>query len=158
CPTCGRNNFRTLKGLLTHMGQTKGCLWYHKGKLRDLGNLGTFECTVIPDTLVAEGEDMPVDEGGVDECDPEDVNEAWNQELFDLIPVQPPADHAPSRSDSAQAEEPTQGSSRRVLNVDEDRRVVVEHPTASAIVREGKTFVESWCRHILGDLHQFDGD
>ncbi|KAG2348106.1 hypothetical protein BDR05DRAFT_876002 [Suillus weaverae] len=103
---------------------------------------------------------MNVDEGdrGVDEWDPEHAQEAWNQELFDLIPMQPPTDCAPARSDSPKVEEPIQGSSRRVLNVDEDRRVVVEHPTAGAIMREGETFVESWHRHILGDRLQFDGN
>ncbi|KAG2747731.1 hypothetical protein P692DRAFT_20737370 [Suillus brevipes Sb2] len=160
CPACGRHDFKTSKGLLSHMGQAKGCQWYCKGKLRDLGNPGTFEHAVIPDALVEDGEDMNVDEGdrGVDEWDPQDAQEAWNQELFDLIPTQPPTDRAPARSESPEVEEPIQGSSRRVLNVDEDQRVVVEHPTAGAIMREGETFVESWCRHILGDRLQFDGD
>ncbi|KAG1836102.1 hypothetical protein C8R48DRAFT_553268, partial [Suillus tomentosus] len=92
CPACGRHDFKSSKGLLSHMGQAKGCRWYRKGKLRDLGNPGTFERAVIPDTLVEEGEDMNVDEGdrGVDEWDPEDAQEAWNEELFDLIPMQPP--------------------------------------------------------------------
>ena len=39
------------------MGQAKGCLWYQKGKLRDLGNPGTFEPAAIPDP-VWEGQDI----------------------------------------------------------------------------------------------------
>ncbi|KAG1812791.1 uncharacterized protein BJ212DRAFT_1482859 [Suillus subaureus] len=122
CPTCGRCDFKTSKGLLSHMGQATGCQWYHKGKLRDLGNPGMFEHTVIPDALVEEGEDMNMDEGdrGINEWDPEDAQEAWNQELFDLIAMQPPTDCAPARLESPEVEEPIQGSSRRVLNVDED--------------------------------------
>lgn len=34
----------------------------------------------------------------------------------------------------------------------------MEHPITSANVRDGKIFVESWYRYILGDLHQFDRD
>ncbi|KAG1776161.1 hypothetical protein EV702DRAFT_1046327 [Suillus placidus] len=48
---------------------------------------------------------MHVNEGdkSIDGWDPEDANEAWNQELFDLIPMQPPVDYV---SDSPRAEKP----------------------------------------------------
>ncbi|KAG1742090.1 hypothetical protein EDD22DRAFT_851632 [Suillus occidentalis] len=143
--------FKTSKSLLSHMGQAKRCQWYCKGKFRDLGNL---------DALVEDQEDMNMDEGdgGVDEWNPQDAQKVWNEELFDLIPMQPPTDCAPTRSESPEVEKPIQGSSRRVLNVDEDHRMVVEHPTASTIMREGETFIESWCRHILGDQLQFNGN
>jgi len=43
CLACGRSDFKSAKGVLSHMSQAKGCRWYHKGKLWDLGILDAPE-------------------------------------------------------------------------------------------------------------------
>jgi hypothetical protein len=88
------------------MGQAKGCLWYRKGKLRDLGNPGTFEPAAIPDAIVWEGQDIEFGVEERDEWEPEEVSDALHQEFFDLIPVQPPSDPAPTRVDDQHQEKP----------------------------------------------------
>jgi hypothetical protein len=152
------------------MGQAKGCLWYRKGKLRDLGNPGTFEPAVIPNTMVWEEQDVEVGqpEEERDECEPDEVSDTWHQGLFDLIPVQPLPNPVPSRDDHEVGSEALiAGPSNRVQDVEEGRWVVVEHRTAGAIVREGEMEIQCWWRYILrlgqptldgdGDVEMLDG-
>jgi hypothetical protein len=140
------------------MGQAKGCLWYRKGKLRDLGNPGTFEPAAIPDP-VWEGQDIDFGMQERDDWEPEEVSDALDQEFFDLIPVQPPPDPAPTRVDDQEGQQPIAGPSNRIFSADEGRRIVVEHRTAAAIVKDGETELQHWRRYILGErMLDRDGD
>jgi hypothetical protein len=72
--------------------------------------------------------------------------------------VQPLPNPAPSRDDhEVGSEAPIAGPSNRVQDVEEGRRVVVEHRTAGAIVKEGETEIQRWRRYILGQP-TLDGD
>jgi hypothetical protein len=139
------------------MGQAKGCLWYRKGKLRDLGNPGTFEPAAIPDAIVWEGQDIEFGVEERDEWEPEEVSDALHQEFFDLIPVQPPSDPAPTRVDDQDGHQPIAGPSNRILNADEGRRIVVEHHTAAAVMKNGETELQRWHHYIQGG-RMLDGD
>ena len=150
CPACGKSNFRTAKGLLTHIGQAKDCLWYRKGKLQDLGNPGTFEPVAIPDP-VWEGQDIDFGMQERDNWEPEEVSDALDQEFFDLIPVQPPPDPAPTRVDGQEGQQPIAGPSDRIFSADEGWQIVVEHRTAAVIVKDGETELQHWRRYILGE-------
>ena len=148
CPACGRSDFKSAKGVLSHMSQAKGCRWYRKGKLRDLGILDAPESEPV-----VGGEEDAAEENEYqgDLWDPQDVMDELHHELFDLIPVQPPPDPAPSPEDPACHQGPQPGPSRRMLDLSDDRRVVIEHPTAGRVVRMAETLHLKWRRYFLGE-------
>jgi len=151
CPACGRN-FKTPQGVLGHLGQSKGCSWYKKGKLRDLGEEGTFEHARTPDVIVGEEQEADVDQNSEagSEWDPEEAMQQLDEELYDLIDLQAPSDPAPSRSEDA-PQAVAAGPSRHRLDDEEDNLVEVEHPTAGQVIRMSESLHTRWRRYFLGD-------
>ena len=150
CPACGRN-FKTPQGVLSHLGQSKGCSWYKKGKLRDLGEEGTFEHVCTPDILVGEEQETGVDQNSEagSEWDPEEAMQRLDEELYDLIDFQAPSDPAPSPSEDAS--QAVAGPSRRMLDDEENNIVEIEHPTAGQVIRMSQSLHTRWRQYFLGD-------
>ena len=120
------------------MSQAKGCKWYRKGKLRDLGIHDSIYEDVELEPFVGEEQNADEENGhNGDQWDPQEVMEELHDELFDLISIHPPSDPVPSpNTEDLSGQEPQSlaGPSRRMLDHDNDQRVVIEHPTAGRVV------------------------
>ncbi|KAG2113381.1 hypothetical protein DEU56DRAFT_699037, partial [Suillus clintonianus] len=92
CPACGRSDFKSTRGVLSHMSQAKGCQWYRKGKLRDLGIHDDANDDTELEPFVGEEENADEENGcNGDQWDPQEFMEEFHDEQFDLIPICPPS-------------------------------------------------------------------
>jgi len=107
------------------MSQAKGCKWYRKGKLRDLGIHDSIYEDVELEPFVGEEQNADEENGhNGDQWDPQEVMEELHDELFDLIPIHPPSDPVPSpNAEDLSGQEPQSlaGPSRRMLDHDNDQ-------------------------------------
>lgn len=115
CPACSRP-FKTAKGMGAHLNSAESCLWYGKGKRKELGaksgaeqaileaeeaQRNILEVDIAPETLATPvHDDQPLRRGAanmrnrlasedvmdVDE-DPEIVEQVFHDEMFTFIPA-----------------------------------------------------------------------
>ncbi|KAG1717811.1 hypothetical protein EDB19DRAFT_1652202 [Suillus lakei] len=78
CPACGRSDFKTPKGILSHMSQAKGCQWYHKGKLQDLRIHEDANEDMELEPFVGEEQNADEENGG-DQWDPQEFMEGFSR-------------------------------------------------------------------------------
>lgn len=149
CPACSKF-FTTTQGRDSHLLQAKSCQWYHRGKLREI----PFRDDLYPYIAASnmEIDTQPLDEGPVNWqddlhyawedpnwLDPSDDKEGGNVDLaaneevdhneFILLPQ--PGSGPQTQENRSQS---TRTTKQRVLDDEDDTRVIVEHPTAGAVL------------------------
>jgi hypothetical protein len=149
CGLCGRP-FASSKAQRCHQTKAKSCAWWKSGKLRDVIAVAESE-----GESEIENEDEDVD-SVMDQWDhehPAEYNDLFHfvqhEEEEELVEIGE-AGPGPSTQNHRSA------NRHRVLDDDDDTRVIDEHPTAGRSIRMGSTVYEQWHTHFDGK--DSDGD
>ncbi|KAH9913750.1 uncharacterized protein B0H18DRAFT_887798, partial [Fomitopsis serialis] len=158
CPACDRE-FDTSQGLMAHLSTAKSCLWYRKGKNKDLwSNLPNVEERMVEEQALSSAEDMEVDPQ-------ENIWDALeNRDLFRF--VLPDAGTQPATQDENQASSSTHPAvlpdprvvQAPALDDDEDDRVEEEDSLAGKVIRMDATIVQTWKAFFTDDLEDDTSD
>ena len=141
--SCGRY-FLNLRAMNSHLSSAKSCSWYMKGKFRQLDIDNTLPEPLDQNVTTVDNEDdwetyNPMDDNDLD-FDIEDLYDPFDDLHFlPNVPIPLPEQQggpgpqtASNRIQRAASQTPNR---HRVLDDDDDTRVIDEHPTAGAKLR-----------------------
>ncbi|KAH9929290.1 uncharacterized protein B0H18DRAFT_1117630 [Fomitopsis serialis] len=144
---------------MAHLSTAKSCLWYRKGKNKDLwSNLPNVEEQMVEEQALSSAEDMEVDPQ-------ENIWDALeNRDLFRF--VLPDAGTQPATQDENQASSSTHPAvppdprvvQAPALDDDEDDRVEEEDSLAGKVIRMDATIVQTWKAFFADDLEDDTSD
>ncbi|KAH9841974.1 uncharacterized protein C8Q71DRAFT_700197 [Rhodofomes roseus] len=160
CPACDRE-FKTPGGLSSHLSTAKSCLWYRKGKNRDLW-------ASVPDVVedIARENAVPSGARAMDvedrDSDSEDLLNDFqdvleNRDLFSFVLTGPPTASCSSGEPQASSstgrifQPPTAPPQMLSLDDDEDTRIEEEDLLAGKVIRMDARVVETWKVFFSGD-------
>jgi hypothetical protein len=138
CPACHKR-MKTVQGVTAHLQMARGCLWYKKGKLRELTLPGQSGEEVIR-RRIDERPELPRQEP---ELDPMEVMEEFGQQMYDFIPPSDDDNNGEGSSDNPHWQQQTWSGEG-----EEDMRIIDEHPSAGRVIRLDETLHQLWRRRF----------